>query len=463
MRPIIVIEVNEVPPTILRWYAERRPGSAIANAIQTGVLGETFVSDLGVQELYPSQTWASLATGVSYDKHGIYWYGDPKPHEFPLYWQAAAAERRVGVVGTLHSSPFGEQCSAPGLTFAVPDVFGPNARTVPTTLEPLQAFNQRMTNQNARAVTSTTPLGDYASGLRALPGSGVRPATMARLTALAGGVASGRLPKERLRTAQFLLMADVFDHQLRRSTPDLAVFFTNHVAAAMHRYWPASFPDDWPLPLHGPAWVAKYENEIPAALDALDRLLGRLLVWCRRSDATLVVASSMGQVGGGKADSGGDRTLVVKDPAMFGTALGVPDGLTPRSAMVPHLTYHFEDEAVANAEADRLANVSLQRGALTIDRSGVAVTVTYHLDDVTNDQLVIDGVTTPLDQAGLEWLEVSEHKAGTHHEIGSLLVVNSPTAAIPEEPIDYLDVAPAILIGLGVAPLDHHRVPQFTL
>ena len=463
MRPIIVIEVNEVPPAILRWYADRRPRSAIAEAIAQGTLGETVVSDQGVQELYPSQTWASLATGVPYEKHGVYWYGDPKPAEFPLYWQAAAAERRVGIVGTLHSSPFAEQCTAPGLAFAVPDVFGPDAKTIPTTIEPLQDFNQRMTNQNARAVTSTTPVADYVCGLRALPGSGLRPTTLARLAALAGGVAVGRLAKERLRTAQFMLMADVFDHQLRRSTPDLAVLFTNHIAAAMHRYWPASFPNDWPEPLHGPAWVSRYQNEIPAALDELDRLLGRLMAWCRQSDATLVIISSMGQVGGGGADSGGNRTLVVRDPQLFGAALGLPDGLTPRSAMVPHLTYHFEEESLAAAEAERLATLSLRRGDLTIDRSGVAVTITYHLDAVTDDQLVIDGTSSPLAAAGLEWLEVSEHKAGTHHEIGSLLVVNSPSVVLPDEPIDYLDVAPAILIGLGMEPLPHHQDPQFTL
>ena len=462
MRPVIVIEANEVPPAILRWYAADHPESAIADALYAGTLGRTTVSDHGVQELYPSQTWASLATGVPYDKHGVYWYGDPKPAEFPLYWQAAAAERKVGVVGTLHSSPFDEQCTADGLVFAVPDVFGPDERTIPSSLEPLQAFNQQMTNRNARAVSSTTPIGDYAAGLRCLPGSGVRPATLARLAGIAGGVAAGRVAKERLRTAQFLLMADVFEAQVRATRPDLGVFFTNHIAAAMHRYWPASFPDDWEYPLHGPLWISKYEDEIPAAVRELDRMVARMLGWCRTNDATLVLVSSMGQVGGGKADAGGSRTLVAKDPASFGAVLGMPTDLELRSSMVPHLTYHFGDEAEAIAEAERLNQLSLAAGNLTIDRSGVAVTITYHLDDV-GEELVIDGRSHDLDAAGLVWLEVSEHKAGTHDDIGSLLVVNSPSANVPDEPVDYLDIAPAVLIALGMDPLPHHREPQVTL
>ena len=473
MRRMIVIEANEIPPGILRWYAASKPHSYIAEAIACGTLGSTIVSDQGVHELYPSQTWASVATGVPYDKHGVYWYGDPKPPEFALYWQAAAAQRRVGVVGTLHSSPFDEQCRVSeqstaggdpldGLVFAVPDVFGPDSQTIPSSLQPLQAFNQQMTTSNARAVTSTAPLAAYADGVRSLKGSGVGPATLARLAGIAGQVALGRVAKERLRTAQFLLMADVFDSQVRQTVPDLGVLFTNHVAAAMHRYWPASFPHDWDQPLHGPAWNARYQDEIPAALAELDRMIGRILTWCRCNDATLVLISSMGQVGGGQADDGGDETLVVKDPAAFAAALGMQTQLELRSSMVPHLTYHFADDGAAKAEAERLRNLTLTNGNLTIDRSGVSVTITYHLDDVVND-LVVDGKAHDLETAGLSWLEVSEHKAGTHDEIGSLLVVNSPTAAFPDEPVDYLDLAPAILIGLGLEPLPHHKEPAVVL
>lgn len=459
---MIVLEINEIPLAILRWHAEQDPHSAIAELLDSAVVGQTIASDEGVKELYPSQTWASLATGVPHDKHGVYWYGDPKPTEYPLYWQAAAQQRRVGIVGTLHSSPFEEQCEASGVVFAVPDVFGTTATTKPASLGPFQSFNQRMTNRNARAVSSTAPVADYAAGIRSLAGSGVRPRTLARLGTLAGLVAAGRVPKERLRTAQFLLMADVFEAQLRRTVPDLSVLFTNHVAAAMHRYWPASFPGDWDEPLHDDAWVSKHRDEISAALRELDRVIGRLLPWCRDTDTTMMLISSMGQVGGGQADDGGAKTLVVKDPAAFGSALGLEPDLELRSAMVPHLTYRFADEATAMVEADRLRCLTLAEGRLSIDRSVQSVTVTYHLDDLSGE-LVIDGFSHRLADAGLAWVEVTEHKAGTHHPLGSLVIANSPTATLPEEVVDYLDLAPAILRALGLPALAHHREPRFTL
>ncbi len=468
MGRVVVLEVNEVPPALLRWFADQDPSSAIAEVLRAGQLASTTVSDLGPQELYPSQTWASVATGVPYDKHGIYWYGDPKPAEYPLYWQVAARRRQVGIVGTLHSSPFDEQCTAPGLVFAVPDVFGSDSQTLPDSLRPMQAFNQSMTASNARAVASRSPARSYLSGLSAVPGSGLRPKTLTRLGLLASQVATGHRPKERLRTAQFVLLADVFERQLARRRPDLAVLFTNHVAAAMHRSWPASFPEDWEQPIRGPEWIAAYRDEIPFALSELDRVLARILRRCRAEGSTLVLISSMGQVGGGNVDQARDRTLVVSDPHAFAAALGMPDGLTLRAAMVPHLTYHFTDETAARVEAERLGSLTLAAGSLTIDRAGVSVTITYHLDDLDSgngpdQRLVIDGTPHLLEDAGLDWVEVAEHKAGVHDAEGTLLVVNSPSVALPDQPVDYLDLAPALLIALGLDPLPHHRTPEITL
>ena len=75
------------------------------------------------REIYPSQTWASLGTGTRFEDHHVYWFGDPKPEAFPFYWQAAAAERTVGLVGVLHSSPLSEQCADANVVFALPDAF----------------------------------------------------------------------------------------------------------------------------------------------------------------------------------------------------------------------------------------------------------------------------------------------------------------------------------------------------
>ena len=93
-----------------------------------GLVGSTNVTDDVPREIYPSQTWASLGTGAPFSDHRVYWYGDPKPPDFPFYWQAAAAHRTVGLVGVLHSSPLSEQCADPNVLFALPDAFRRHTR-----------------------------------------------------------------------------------------------------------------------------------------------------------------------------------------------------------------------------------------------------------------------------------------------------------------------------------------------
>ena len=216
---LMVIETNEIPLSLMRWYAATRPTSSIARLLADGSVGQTQVFEEGGRELYPSQTWATLATGVGYEKHGVYWYGDPKPAEFPLYWQHAALHRSVGILGTLHSSPLKDQADQPGIRFALPDAFASDSEALPRSLSALQSFNLAMTRSNSRAVASRLPLNDYARGLTVLPTAGLRPKTMAGLGALAAGVAAGRVPKERLRTGQFLMLADVVLEPSRRSRP----------------------------------------------------------------------------------------------------------------------------------------------------------------------------------------------------------------------------------------------------
>lgn len=463
-RRLVVIEANEIPLSLLRWYRSRQPSSFIARLLTMGSTVETRVLPAADRELYPSQTWATLATGVPYEKHGVYWYGDPKPAEFPLYWQHAARYRSVGIVGTLHSSPLAVQGNQPGLRFALPDPFAPDDDARPRQLVPLQQFNLAMTRANSRAVANRFPVTDYLRGLRVLPGLGLRPSTAAGLARLAASVATGRVPKERLRTGQFLLLADVFTKQLTEHDPDLAVFFTNHLAAAMHRYWPASFPHEWDEHPYGQAWIDRFSGEIPVALDALDRFLARMWMRCRATDRLLVLVSSMGQEGGGAVDEGGSTALVVDDGERLARRLGVDGRFTIRQAMAPHLTMQFEtvDEAVRTE--GRLGAVLLNGRSPVVHRSGDTVTLTYHLG-ARFEAVNIDGREYHPGDLGFRAVTVEEHKAGRHMPYGVLVWADPsrPPTSTPDGPVDLIDVAPMLLHGLGVPPLPHHREPVVRL
>ncbi len=464
MRRLFVLEVNEVPLRVLRWYAQRNPQSAFATLLDRSAVGESMVDEELPRDAYPSQTWASLATGVPFQRHGVFWYGDPKPEGLPLYWQAAAAAGiTTGIVGSLHSSPLRDQCSDRHIKFALPDAFAAESDAKPDRLTSLQEFNLSMTRANGRVVSDPSPMKKYAGAAPALLRNGLGGRTAVHLASLAADVARGAVPKERLRVGQFQLMADQFTRLVGRYDPDLGVLFTNHVASAMHRYWFTVFPEDWDRELYDQDWVDRYKEEIPFALGVLDGWLARWMKWAEQSSRTLLILSSMGQTGGADVDTSQDSAVLVESPERFAAALGITSPFTIGSAMVPQISYKFDTEREAISAACAVGAASVAGKRLSVDRSERAITVSYSSLNGLTDSIQIGSREVPLSEVGLKAVEVSEHRVGVHDPVGSIIAFNSPTASIPEERVDYLTIAPAILRSLGVEPLAHHRESELVL
>lgn len=450
-RRLVVIEANEVPRRVLVDHIRREPGSTLAHLVGIGALSDTESTERLERSLYPSQTWYSMNSGTPWEQHRVFWYGDPKPVEHPLYWQVAArAGRSVGLVNTLHSSPLAQRCTDGDYRFVIPDCFAGDPATHPARYERFQALNTALTAASGRSAR-LRPEPAHALVAASLPGLGVRPATIARLAAMAAGIAAGRINKERLRTAQAMVLADMFVHLGRRHDPDLAVLFTNHVASAMHRYWYASFPGDWDRDHYPASWVSRYRDEIPAAMRELDRMVEHAWRWCRATGRTLVLTTSMGQRGDPDLDTSVDGTAVVREPALFAQALGLCDRFTVGAAMVPQVHYHFDRPEDAARAVERIDAVQIDGGRVTAQRSSRVVTLSYRLGDVAAGSLVIDGRSVPIARAGVEWERVDDHRSGTHDPVGLLLVAD-PDLEAPSLPprLDALDVAPLLLYELGV-------------
>ena len=67
--------------------------------------------------------------------------------------------------------------------------------------------------------------------------------------------------KVRRRTYQSVLAFDIFMNYLDRTRPDMATFFTNHVASSMHRYWAALFPGDYEQCEFTTEWKNTYRHK----------------------------------------------------------------------------------------------------------------------------------------------------------------------------------------------------------
>jgi hypothetical protein len=294
---VLVLEVNEIPLRVFRQFAALRPGSHIDRMLQSAQVMETLAQDVEESFLYPSQTWASLNTGAPYDRHRIHWYNDPKPEEFPLYWKTAAEHGvSVGVVSSLHSSPAGSYAAAnQNFKFLIPDCFAADSYTKPAYFEPFQSLNLKAVSANSRAASLRAPVRESARTLLNAPRYGIRFGTMAAGAGLLLQILRKKVNRERLRNLQFPLLADIFLHQLRKQNPELAILFTNHVAANMHRYWYGLFPDDYKATIYDRAWLEKYHGEINAAVDLLDGYMGKFMQLAEEQDRILVVVSSMGQ------------------------------------------------------------------------------------------------------------------------------------------------------------------------
>jgi hypothetical protein len=416
--------------------------------------------DLGDRELYPSQTWATLATGVPYRDHGVYWYGDPKPEEHPTYWQLAArAGRTVGIVGTLHSSPLREQANDPNIVFAIPDCFAADADTTPRRLRGFQRLNLAMTRGSGRVVSVRPGLRDLAT-LATSWRIGVKGRSLTTLGKLAAGVATKRVPRERLRAAQFVMQADIFQTLVWEHDPDLAVLFTNHVASMMHRYWYATFPGDWPEAVYDDAWIARYGDEIRFAMSLLDRTIAELRTYCEATGRALVVVSSMGQVADHAHDDASRRESVIVRNADHFVATISETHIAVRPGMVPQISVEYPSAEAAIAARAAIDDAELDGLRLFVDRAGPVLTVTYDIDPRAR-RIVVDGRAWSFADAGLDVQRIDDHRTGTHDPMGSWISHGADIDVDADgEPIDVLEIAPTILDLLGVEPAPYHRTSR---
>ena len=458
MRRLIVLEINELPRRVVDWWIDQAPDGGLARLLARGTFTETVLDEELPRDLYPSQSWASVSTGVPWADHGVFWYGDPKPARFPFYWQAAAAAgRTVGLVGVLHSSPIDVQAADPHIQFLVPDAFAGDPTTRPDDLGPLQELNLRASRRSARVASVRPSLAD-AGALRSIRAAGLTTSTASRLAALAGSVAVGWVGRERLRAGQTMLLGDVFRAQIERFDPDLAVTFTNHVAAAMHRYWAATFPEDYPEPPYDAEWRRAHADELPFAMRMLDREIEATLELADTTDREIVLVSSMGQHADVELDTDRTHQAVVRDGAAFLRALGVDDHTPVNAAMVPQLTI-MADSA---DDAERLHTDLRDRlggGAREVMVADHVVTVTYDLEIVPGDAGAADRIqlgrrTVDAADAGVTVDPITDHRSGRHSPLGVLIADRS--AGLPDR-LDAFEIAPWLLTRLGVEPLAHHR------
>lgn len=452
-RKIVLFEMNEVPFRVLDDYAARHPRSHLARLMARAKQLNTVCEDQ--VELDPWTSWPTLHRGVIDEQHRVRHLGQSlewADRHFPPIWELVArAGRAVGVFGSLHSARVPP--SVERYAFYLPDFFADEVFAHPAGLRAFQAFNLLMTRRSARNVDEAIPPAAAAAFLRTYVRAGFHWPTLARLAACLLAERARPHLKARRRSLQPLLALDLFLPLMRRAQPDLATFYTNHVAANMHRFWAAGFPDDVdenPMPAD---WRAKYAGEIDYAMQVLDVMLGRLRAYADAADTLLLVASSIGQAAVPATRIKGFTTIV--DLERFMARLGLDRGDWQRKpAMVPCLSVQV-DPAKADAFEARLSSLSIGgrrvrtarhegHEPFTYDRKGEG----FHLF------VYFEALDLGAEDLGLGFFAHQEEVgcSGRHTPFGSLLVYDPRRAAAPQPraTASTLAIAPALLANFGI-------------
>lgn len=437
-RSVILFELNEVPRRVIEDFAASRPDGAFARVCRDGLLRETVAPDA---VLSPWITWPTLHRGAA--DHGIRHFGQDlsaadAAHP-PLWARAMQAGLRVGVFGSLHSWPPPADVSR--YAFYVPDTFAPEAQSHPAALEAFQRFNLAMSRASARNVAGGVPAREALRFLRAAPGLGLRTRTLAGLAAQLAAERIAPWKRARRRTWQSVIAFDLFEKALRRSLPDFATFFTNHVASAQHRYWAAAFPGDYERVKQDAAWLNRYRGEVAFAMQHAENMMRRLMRYtAAKPERLLVVASSMGQ---SATVAKPIRTqLYLRDVEKFMAALGV-QRWERRPAMDPDVSLYVEN---AEEFEQALKTLSIAGSPVQYERGeGGFFSLSFGHEDLPDDSRFAE--------LGLVNESIEDAAATTAYHIpqGALLLWSAgPLPDVPDA-LSTTEVAPRILNWLSDA------------
>jgi hypothetical protein len=293
---VLVLELNEVPWKVIHTFVERYPSSAFASVLPKAGRLKTHLPDTG--QLHPKTSWQSFHRGVPDHVHGIREYNQlhsPGHQHNPSFWTLAGnAGKRVGCGASIGSWPAPEDSQ--NVDFWLADPFAPDPTSIPAEVTVFQEFNTLAVARSSRQVRSGgVSKKVILEFLLKAPRLGIRAGSCVRILKQLASERMNPARSVRRRNMQALLSFDVAETQWRRTKPHLATIFINHVAAAMHRYWAAAYPDDYKsnnMPLR---WRETYQHEIEEAMKVADHMLGRLLKSIEGTNTTLLVVGSRGQ------------------------------------------------------------------------------------------------------------------------------------------------------------------------
>lgn len=460
-RNIILYELNEVPWKVVDYYIDLRPDSNLAKLVECGQSLTTRHNDK-FYGLSPWRTWPSLHTS-RYDHNSFDLGQDPTTFNGDTLWDVAEqAGLSVGLFGPMQSWP--PRTFAHG-GFYIPDTFSRDSKTFPESMGRFQKFNLAMTRENGFSADAPLDARTLAVAGVDMLRHGLTVESAKNLCAQTITELRDRRYKARRPVMQALPSFDLYWRLHRKHRPALSIFFTNHVASMMHRFWGDALPGY--ADQYGYSADEIYSTFLLTAMDYADRQLGRIRKFLATNpDTLLVIAASMGQGPIDKKFADQDGGLfVLSDHEKLVTALGLSHA-EAGLAMHPYVSLVFPDENAASVACEPLESVhadGIGRLFPEVRQEGrsVAIRLTYKTDDLneltamrtrlTFGKLGVDGQShaTPAD-LGLTFRTRLGGANTAYHIPEGILLANGAgiEADRSRKEVDVLDVSPSLLANV---------------
>jgi hypothetical protein len=263
MRPLALIELNEVNFDYVRFYVARGRLPCFARLLREHGISETS-SEARYEHLEPWIQWVTAHTGKSYAEHGVFRLGDIVDRDIPQIWERLEEQGiKVGAICPMNAK---HRLNAPA--FFVPDPWTATGVTARPVLTRLHRALRQAVNDNAQRRLETRSLMDLLLGCAAYARPGNYP-YYARLVATARGAP--------WRKALFLdlLLADIFTAEFARTRPGFATLFLNAAAHIQHHYMFCSAAYDGSY--RNPPWyVSASADPLFEAYALYDRIIASL-------------------------------------------------------------------------------------------------------------------------------------------------------------------------------------------
>lgn len=445
---IINLEINELPPSVLKEYINQNFNSIIARLSRNGKLSilSTFAKDVNKKDLYPSQTWASFNTGLPFEEHKCYWYSDPidKNH---LIWNKLAQENiSVGIIGSLHSSKYPNNfLENENYQFYLPDCFTDDIKTKPLYYKEFCNLNAKLVSASAR-VTNTKNiwivLFEHIRRLLLKPRRyGISLYSLKSISKIIIWSLVNK-NKEFLRMAQFPLISSIYIDQIKTVNPKYSSIFSNHIAGNMHRYWYAFKPNEFKKKnRYKESWIKRNNKVFFYALDLLDDFLNEILKHDLHKKNTILISSSMGQEANPKFDNYvlsrydgkiSDTDLFIKKLLEFQKIRKYNFEFKLRFTRNMAPQYGFEIISKDTKKIKRIKSLFVNfleflnlKYKIDLNKSFITLTIDIASNMEFQKAFTIKEARSKYEKYGFKFSEIEDHHSGAHSEEGVFAIIEN--------------------------------------